>query len=184
MKIILSLLLISQSVFAQEISKFNSCEEYIGDCDFYLCQEQKNPCGPQGYNVGFGFKYCTKSKFELLNNMKTELGKSWVVNVFECLQKASQEKTILSILNDEVRSCDQIKSDAFDSHPDCYVDSGFCDLKFSEKINIFKLIKKEIFKSETRQQGRKLLHLCHLEKVEKEQLELELNTETNTKDLL
>lgn len=170
----------------QVISKSGSCDRFIGSCDFYLCQEQKNECGLDGYNLGFGFKYCTKSKFELFDAMKTSLGKSWVTNVFQCLQQASQQKSILSILNNDVRSCEQIKLDAFDSHPDCYVDSGFCSLKFSEKLNIFKLIKKEIFKSETLQQGRKLLHLCHLEKVEKEQLDLvlnsEFNDETNTKD--
>ncbi len=151
-------------------SKNQSCEKYIGTCDFYLCQEQKNPCGINGYNLDFGFKYCSGSKFALFNQMQTDLGKSWVTNVFQCLQRQSLKATDAKA----VRTCEQIKSDAYDSHPDCYAEAGFCELKFSEKLKIFKLIKKEIFSTATIQQGQQLLHKCHLEKQEQNLLNNEL----------
>ncbi len=157
----------SQNLF----SKNQSCEKYIGTCDFYLCQEQKNPCGIDGYNLDFGFKYCSGSKFTLFNQMQTDLGKSWVTNVFQCLQKQSLQVSEVK----KIRTCEQIKSEAYDSHPDCYTEAGFCELKFSEKLKIFKLIKKEIFSAATIQQGQQLLHKCHLEKQEQDLLNNQLN---------
>ncbi len=148
----------SNNLFSQN----ESCEKYIGTCDFYLCQEKKNPCGLDGYNLGFGFKYCSGSKFKLLDQMQTDLGKSWVASVFQCLQK----KSFRASETNETRTCDQIKSDAYNSHPDCYVESGFCELKMSEKLKIFKLIKKEIFSAATIRQAKNLLNQCHLLKQE------------------
>ncbi len=148
-----------------------SCAKYIGTCDFYLCQEQKSPCGLDGYNLGFGFKYCSGSKFTLFNQMQTDLGKNWVTNVFQCLQKQSLQVSEVK----EIRTCEKIKSDAYDSHPDCYVQSGFCELKLSEKLKIFKLVKKEIFSQESLPMVKNLLHKCHIEKQEQDVLNSELN---------
>lgn len=135
-----------------------SCDNLIGSCDYYLCAEQKSPCGLDGYNLGFGFKYCSGSKFKLAQEMKTPQGQSWVQNVFQCLQRQS----FFKLQSTPQRSCDAIKSDAYDSHPDCYIQAGFCELKLSEKINIFKLIKSEILSTQTLQQGLSILHQCHL----------------------
>lgn len=146
-------------IWSEELfSKDSSCEKYIGTCDFYLCQEQKSPCGLEGYNLSFGFKYCSGSKFKLLNQMQTGFGKSWVTNVIQCLQK----QNILKSQNNETRTCEQIKSDAFASHSDCYVESGFCELEISEKLRIFQLVKKEIFSPESFSMGLGLLRKCHM----------------------
>jgi hypothetical protein len=133
-----------------------SCEKYIGNCDFYLCQEQKNSCGLQGYNLGFGFKYCSDSRFKLLSEMATLQGKNWVQSVFQCLQKES-----LKTSNSMTRpTCEQIKDQAYDSHPNCYAQAGFCDLKMSEKLKIFQLIKNEILSTASIKQGMALLEQC------------------------
>ncbi len=144
----------SQHVF----STAKNCQEYIGTCDFYLCQEQKNPCGLDGYNLGFGFKYCSGSRFELMPQMESELGHQWVSDVFQCLQKRSLFISQIQELN----SCEHIRSDAYDSHPDCYVKAGFCQLDISEKLKIFQLIKKEIFSTGTLKQAQDLLQKCYL----------------------
>ncbi len=144
----------SQKLFSEN----KSCDQYLGTCDFYLCQEQKTKCGLEGYNLGFGFKYCSQSKFKLYNQMQTQQGQSWVTNVFQCLQKQSFLKSESSVN----RTCDQIKSDAYDSHPDCYAQAGFCELKISEKILIFQLIKNELFSADAMKQAGSLLEKCGL----------------------
>ncbi len=144
-------------IFMRDIVvKNKSCDSFIGTCDFYLCQEQKNPCGLDGYNLDFGYKYCSGSKFKLLDQMNTDLGKSWVTDVFQCLQKASFARG--------QQTCADIKKDSYSSHPGCYVQAGFCQLKGSEKLNIFGLIKKEIFSSQTLVQGVDIIKKCAAEK--------------------
>ncbi len=144
----------NQNLFTEN----KSCDQYIGTCDFYLCQEQKINCGLDGYNLGFGFKYCSQSKFKLYDQMQTQQGQSWVTSVFRCLQKQSFLKSETSAN----RTCDQIQSAAYDSHPDCYSQAGFCELKISEKIKIFQLIKNEILSAGTIKQAGLLLEKCGL----------------------
>lgn len=156
----------SRKMFSSEIS----CGSLIGTCDYYLCAEQKSPCGLDGYNLGFGFKYCSGSQFQLAGEMKTIQGQQWVQNVFQCLQKQS----FLNAKKNQNKTCENIKKDAFDSHPNCYAQAGFCDLKFSEKMNIFKLIKAEIFSHATIEQGFALLNLCHISNQEKQILQQQL----------
>lgn len=151
-------------------SENTSCDSLIGSCDYYLCAEQKSPCGLDGYNLGFGFKYCSGSKFQLIHEMKTAEGQQWVQNVFQCLQKQS----FISAQTNYGNSCEMIKKDAFDSHPNCYAQAGFCDLKLSEKLKIFKLIKSEIFSFATLEQGFALLNLCQISISEKFVLQQEL----------
>lgn len=152
------------------ISDKASCESLIGSCDYYLCAEQKSPCGLDGYNLGFGFKYCSGSQFQLAGEMKTAQGQQWVQNVFQCLQKQS----FINMKNNQNSTCESIKKDAFGSHPNCYAQAGFCDLKLSEKMNIFKLIKSEIFSFATIEQGFALLNLCQISNQEKQMLQQQL----------
>jgi len=157
--------------FAQEVMDYyikeiivqnRSCDSFIGTCDFYLCQEQKNPCGISGYNLGYGYKYCSKSKFELLDTMKTPLGKAWVPQVFKCLQKRSLVDS-LAIEQDQELSqdtCKAIKKKAFKSHPDCYVEAGYCELSILEKSNIVELILTKAFSFKAVTQGASIVNQC------------------------
>lgn len=156
-------------------SERTSCDSLIGSCDYYLCAEKKSPCGLDGYNLGFGFKYCSGSKFKLAGEMKTVEGQQWVQSVFQCLQRQS----FIDAQSGKNNSCDSLKKNAFDSHPNCYAQAGFCNLKLSEKINIFKLIKSEIFSHATIEQGLALMNLCQISNSEKLVLQQEL-----TKDVL
>ena len=144
---------LSQQLF----TKSSRCEDYIGTCDFYLCQEKKNPCGLDGYNLSFGYKYCSGSKFKLLGQMRTDLGRQWVTSVFQCLQKASAEATAKTLGQ---QSCQDIQATSYQSHPGCYVESGFCELKLSEKVKIFNLVKSDIFSSLGLTQAHEVLQQC------------------------
>jgi hypothetical protein len=150
------------------IVKNNSCAEFIGTCDFYLCQEQKYPCGLDGYNLHFGYKYCSDSKFGLLQKMKTREGQNWTRSVYTCLQKRSLENSE-KILESE-NKCRDLQQASYNSHVDCYFEAGFCDLKLTEKEKIFNLIKKEIFSSQSIKQGLDLLKRCSDQNEKKEEL--------------
>lgn len=144
----------SQQLFLRSAQK---CDAAIGTCDFYLCQEQNHPCGVAGYNLGFGYKYCSGSKFKLLPQMQKALGRSWVQNVFQCLQKRSwAESQRIS----DGKTCESIQKTSIASHPDCYVEAGFCKLSHRERLLIFNLIKAEIFSTDTVTQGLRILQLC------------------------
>jgi hypothetical protein len=142
----------------QLTAKTKSCDSLIGTCDYYLCQEMKNPCALDGYNLSYGYKYCSDSKFKLLNQMHTELGKSWVTDVFQCLQMKNFTNTLA--LSKDTNFCSNVSKQSFDSHPDCYVSAGFCKLKGSEKIRIFNIIKKEILSARTITQGFEVIKKC------------------------
>ncbi len=149
--------------FMKEIVVQNrSCESLIGSCDFYLCQELKNPCGFEGYNLGFGYKYCSRSKFKLLDEMKTQIGKEWVPKTFQCLQKRSLENSLAIEQREDLKKdvCKSIRNLAFNSHPDCYVEAGYCELSILEKSNIVELIFFSAFKPSSIKQGFSLNNQC------------------------
>ncbi len=134
------------------------CEALIGTCDFYLCQETKSSCGLKGYNLGYGFKYCSDSKFKLYQQMSTDAGRSWVTQVFQCLQTKNFSQSQLT----PHQSCGEVKSNAYAAHPDCYYQAGFCELPLVEKFKIINTIKSEIYHPETIEQALKVLMKCPL----------------------
>jgi hypothetical protein len=165
------------STWSQKMIPENaSCDSLIGSCDYYLCAERKSPCGLDGYNLGFGFKYCSGSKFQLAGEMKTVEGQKWVQSVFQCLQRQS----FIDAQSGQNNSCESLKKNAFNSHPNCYAQAGFCDLKLSEKINILKLIKSEIFSYATIEQGFALINLCQAANQEKRILQQELTKDSGS----
>lgn len=113
----------------------NNCESLVfnNNCDFYItCLEDQYTCGPNGYPVGYGHKYC--SKFVQYLPLFAQNGKSWVMKTLVCLKKHLFPLT-------QIRSttCPEIHRVAFDSHPGCYVESGFCEL-FLDATNLKKNI--------------------------------------------
>ncbi len=138
----------------------SNCEQFIGSCDFYLCQESRNPCGIEGYNLGYGYKYCSVSKFALYSSMATSLGQNWVKDVFTCLQGKNLEQEFSLGSLPSTQRCEEIRATAMDAHPSCYVQGGFCRLALSEKMKIFNAIKSEIFSPDTIPQGLELLNRC------------------------
>lgn len=152
---------ISQLLRTHDLNPRN-CAALIGTCDYYLCVEANHQCGAGGYPVGYGYKYCNRSLFGLLQEMQSEVGRQWVVKTVRCLQTK---------LNDEIgsagagrgamaMSCDQIRQTALDSHPDCYVDSGFCEMPMADKMKIFNTVKSELLSSSTVSQATKTLSRC------------------------
>ena len=149
----LSLLL---AVFLYSISGFSSvCADAVGSCDFYQCLDQTFPCGDKGYALHFGHKFCTKSDTQLFNRMQTEQGKQWVLDTMKCLQQALSER-----LDIEALSCQKIQDIGYQTHMNCYIQSGYCELPGQDKKEIIKLLKFQLLKPKNIIQGIHLLQAC------------------------
>jgi hypothetical protein len=103
------------------------------EAELYECAERwvdgGRGCGEQGYLLGYGARYAREFYFETRPRMSAR-GKAWLDGVLVCLQHELQD----SIGVDS--SCDEVRRTAFDQHPGCYVDSGFCTLAFPDLLQI------------------------------------------------
>lgn len=122
-----------QYIFEKNITKEDSCQEFIGSCQYYLCREAKSPCGSNGYNLGFGFQYCSES-IENLQPQMSALGKKWLATTATCLQK-EMENISYGI------SCKEQKTEAIEGHDRCYSEISFCKLSLLDITKILKMIK-------------------------------------------
>jgi hypothetical protein len=128
MRLLLILALIFTSIFAIYCQNWEELSQN-GTCDFYpKCLEAKYKCGPKGYPIGYGFKYC--SKFVQYIDEFPPQGQQWIRKTLVCLKQS---------LIKEFTNCQQVFNAAFDSHPQCYYQAGFCDL-FLDSKNITKTI--------------------------------------------
>jgi hypothetical protein len=120
--------------YIEEKGITDNCDELIGSCDYYLCQEKKNNCGAKGYFLGFGYQYCSDSLKRLMDQVSPR-GKKWLTTTATCLQKEIQG------MNVENKNCKEIKRAAIKGHDKCYSEISFCSLSFSEIKKILKMIR-------------------------------------------
>ena len=123
---IILFLLIVTSVYTQV------CVDTVTEhnCDFYTkCLENKFQCGATGYPIGYGFKYC--SKFLEFQSEFPQKGREWIDGTLLCLKQALVQFTTKST---DPKICNNILQTAFDSHPNCYVQAGFCELFYQPDI--------------------------------------------------
>lgn len=124
----------------------DGCAAYIGadgcgSCDYYLCKEaaaEDKACGSDGYYVGFGHKYCDRLTSVTRPRMSAA-GQAWIDATRQCLM------TVLEPAVEDHHSCPDIKRIAFDSHPACYVDSGFCELPLGDMWSVVMTIEPKDF---------------------------------------
>lgn len=131
---------------------YGSCESLIGACEYYFCQESKNPCGAKGYFVGFGYQYCSQS-LELLLPKVSPAGKKWLVSTATCLQRKMNE-------NEDHKTCSEIKEKAIETHSDCYNEVNFCTMKLSDILQVMKMIFPELTDKQVLKQGIAVLKDC------------------------
>jgi len=96
-------------------------------CDYYLCRDdaRMESCGAAGYYAGFGHAYCDRFTVDSQPRM-SEAGQRWIDDVRTCLQRALED------IDDEALSCEDVQELAYATHPDCYVQAGFCELGLSD----------------------------------------------------
>ncbi|CAM4985185.1 unnamed protein product [Rotaria socialis] len=134
----------------------NTCNNPpIKSCNFYTnCMEKKVSCGPDGYAIGYGSKFCNKFAHNLATF--TSSGVTWVYTTMNCLQKA-----LVSPLKNCEDNCQVLRQIAFDSHPSCYnLAPGVCSLRFSDWAAIFSIVGNDLFTLEGLTQATKTIPGC------------------------
>ena len=114
------------------------------DCMWYRdCLEVRYPCeGNNGaYAIEYGEKFC-KLYSDNYNDFSSE-SQAWIDAVRKCLQVALVP-TLRPWMN---KTCTDIRNDAFDSHPNCYINPdpasrapGICDLSCADATRVFWLV--------------------------------------------
>jgi len=123
--VILVLSLISISISAFLNSGMDDLVNSSRNCHFYYSLEEKFKCGPNGYPLGYGSKYCSKFLQKLTYFLPNE--QKWIDNTLLCLKKQAYE-SYKNISAADPQKCEKILSWNFNAHPKCYIDNGFCEL--------------------------------------------------------
>ncbi len=55
------------------------------NCVAYQCYESQMNCGPDGYLINYGYKYCNRFESDRYRLLFTTEGKDWIICVRECL---------------------------------------------------------------------------------------------------
>lgn len=131
----------------------NSCDPSPDSCNSYLCMEDDNKCGSNGYYLAYAHKYC--DRFSKNINKFSFYGQVWLLDAKVCLQEKSIEIANIGL------SCRNIKKEAFKSHVPCYLDAGFCSLSFKDKFNVMKIIHDSLLKPSTLIPGFSVLKKCY-----------------------
>lgn len=133
------------------------CYPIEKDCSFYShCLEEAVPCGPDGYALGYGKKYCQKFKDNYTRF--SPRGRDWVWSTMSCLQKV-----LVPVANGQVNmTCDEIRSFAYGSHPVCYTQPGnsICNLPFTDWALLSVIILQELGDPATWEQLSAVIQTC------------------------
>jgi hypothetical protein len=114
-----------------------TCSPSSESCEFYQCLESEYHCGPTGYPIGYGYKYC--EAYADASSQFSSKGQAWISKTRLCLQQALvKDATCKS-------SCKVVSGDAFASHKSCYVKSGVCGLTCKDYELIFETVGDELF---------------------------------------
>lgn len=102
-------------------------------CSFYSdCLENKYHCGHDGYPLGYGNKFCEIFKDSSYDFTKE--GQDWIWNTMHCLQEE------LIPLYKNTSNCTYLEKFAFNTHSECYVKTGFCNLDIKDKYILIEII--------------------------------------------
>ncbi len=82
------------------------------------------------YLVNFAYYYCVKFQ-EKAKGWNPQL-KGFIDSAGLCLMQKLYEAR-----NSSISSCQTLEEFAFNSHSDCYFDSGYCELSGVEKLQIY-----------------------------------------------
>ncbi|KAJ4474230.1 hypothetical protein J3R30DRAFT_649097 [Lentinula aciculospora] len=116
-------------------------------CTFYsACLESHFHCGPEGYPLGFGEKFCTK--FNMPQNVErlSTKGKDWMWTTMGCLQRALVSELDVPVVSSGLQSsstedvCKALEDKAFSTHAPCYLSSGLCSLSLEDWVVIVDII--------------------------------------------
>ncbi|KAE9549824.1 hypothetical protein FO519_006958 [Halicephalobus sp. NKZ332] len=96
------------------------------NCNFYQCFEDKVQCGENGYLIGYGKYYC--NRFSETQGLFDSAGQQWIGCVRQCLINFLKPSYDSYPNNPFNHDCNALKNAAFNSHVDCYLQCGFCNI--------------------------------------------------------
>eukprot|EP01114_Cavostelium_apophysatum_P012010 TRINITY_DN26670_c0_g1_i1.p1 TRINITY_DN26670_c0_g1~~TRINITY_DN26670_c0_g1_i1.p1 ORF type:complete len:188 (-),score=11.41 TRINITY_DN26670_c0_g1_i1:55-618(-) len=140
----------------------------VGPCSWYEdCLESLYQCGSGGYPIGYGFYFC--DRFSDAMDSFTDLGQEWISNTRLCLQQTLKDELGLPF-NPAQISCDQVRSDAFDTHAACYTQGypSVCDIP-EDWPRLFTVVHSGLFSAEGFKQIGQVIKACASETSEMEQ---------------
>jgi hypothetical protein len=156
-------------LFIGEASVASQCRNYSPrepDCQFYQCLEEKHSCGEEGYPLSYGYLYCDRfSKLNTPENVHfaglelSPRGMVWRDHTLVCLQ----DRLRISMLNDELNSCEAVKRVGFDTHAECYTSGPvpICELTSMDFLTISTIVKAgDIFQVNSFRQIGQVLKSC------------------------
>lgn len=106
-------------------------------CGVYRQVERACACGPEGYALGYGLKYCRRFAAE---DRFSRLGRQWRDEIVACLQerlRAAMPRTGCD--------CRAIRRSAYASHYACYAEASvsICDLPARDIVLIERSIERD-----------------------------------------
>ncbi|KAJ7072718.1 hypothetical protein C8F01DRAFT_1045497 [Mycena amicta] len=107
-------------------------------CSFYAdCLETRYHCGPTGYPLDYGQKYCTAFQAARAT-LSAPAGQAWMLATMHCLQTALVDDAVGR--PGAARTCAALADKAFATHADCYIRNGVCKLPPSDWEAILNII--------------------------------------------
>lgn len=112
------------------------------DCDWYdQCLQKAFQCPADpldktddSYPINFGKYFCNAFKSDIPNF--PEEGKNWVNGTLLCLKRELVPNLTAKVKGDSSQTCLKLATDAFNMHPKCYTDNGFCELFMKDGVKV------------------------------------------------
>jgi hypothetical protein len=142
--------LLFTSIMAFAVTAKEPCVPSQDSCASYQCLENQKKCGAQSYIKTFGQPQCQKYL-----NMQPDVSNSlqiWFRNVRYCLQE--------KLIDNQKKSCAELEKIGFDSHIECYLQTGFCDLSWADYTTVFRSVGASLFEGSSFTTGVQIEYAC------------------------
>ncbi|TNF37141.1 MAG: hypothetical protein EP329_03925 [Deltaproteobacteria bacterium] len=104
-----------------------------GACAYYACREATAGCGADGYLMRFAHHYC--ERYRLISEPEASpAARRFLERVRRCLVTRFDREV------PEGTDCATMRDLGFASHPDCYVETGFCELSIADWLLVLNTI--------------------------------------------
>lgn len=128
------------------------CAASSQSCEFYSCMEEKTHCGKNGYWKKLGLHYCQKFLFR--ENQFSSQAQEWLRASRLCLQERAQDFDVAKM------TCQQMQSQALETHIGCYVDTGFCELSVQDRNKVYWHLSSSLVYPDIWRQAIKIRQIC------------------------
>lgn len=136
MKCLVLLFIFISKTYAVNLGEF--CASDVDSCTQYQCAEYVFNCGEKHYLTKFGHRYCEAFRLQQEKRKFSNQFDNFLSDTRLCLQEKLSDIDFSS-------SCPEIADYGLESHVDCYLDSGYCELGFNQVGFLFHMISDAVF---------------------------------------